>query len=102
MIVRVNRIPIRYGGKTYRMGQTIQIEEKHYKQMSKYVTIVESEKAKKSKVSDSKEDEPKITEEFLDNMGYHELKSFIKQQGLNAGSRRKHVELLEFAKEHLL
>lgn len=90
MIVRVNRIPIRYGGKTYRMGETIQIEEKHYKQMSKYVTIVESE------------DEPKITEEFLDNMGYHELKSFIKEQGLNAGSRRKHVELLEFAKEHLL
>lgn len=90
MIVRVNRIPIRYGGKTYRMGETIQIEEKHYKQMSKYVTIVESE------------DEPKITEEFLDNMGYHELKSFIKEQGLNAGSRRKHVELLEFAKENLL
>ena len=90
MIVRVNRIPIRYGGKTYRMGETIQIEEKHYKQMSKYVTIVESE------------DEAKITEEFLDNMGYHELKSFIKEQGLNAGSRRKHVELLEFAKEHLL
>lgn len=90
MIVRVNRIPIRYGGKTYRMGETIQIEEKHYKQMSKYVTIVESE------------DEPKITEEFLDNMGYHDLKSFIKEQGLNAGSRRKHVELLEFAKENLL
>lgn len=90
MIVRVNRIPIRYGGKTYRMGETIQIEEKHYKQMSKYVTIVESE------------DKPKITEEFLNNMGYHELKSFIKEQGLNAGSRRKHVELLEFAKEHLL
>ena len=101
MIVRVNRIPIRYGGKTYRMGETIQIEEKHYKQMSKYVSIVESEKAKKSKVSDSKEDEPKITEEFLDNMSYHELKSFIKEQGLNAG-RRKHVELLEFAKENLL
>jgi len=57
---------------------------------------------KSSKVSDSKEDEPKITEEFLDNMGYHELKSFIKEQGLNAGSRRKHVELLEFAKENLL
>lgn len=89
MIVRVNRIPIRYGGKTYRMGETIQIEEKHYKQMSKYVTIVESK------------DESKITEEFLDNMGYHELKSFIKEQGLNAG-RRKHAELLEFAKEHLL
>ena len=102
MIVRVNRIPIRYGGKTYRMGETIQIEEKHYKQMSKYVTIVESEKAKKSKVSDFKEDKSKITEEFLDNMSYHELKSFIKKQGLNAGSRRKHVELLEFAKEHLL
>lgn len=90
MIVRVNRIPIRYGGKTYRMGETIQIEEKHYKQMSKYVTIVESE------------DKPKITEEFLNNMGYHELKSFIKEQGLNAGSRRKHAELLEFAKENLL
>lgn len=90
MIVRVNRIPIRYGGKTYRMGETIQIEEKHYKQMSKFVTIVESE------------DEPKITEEFLDNMSYHELKSFIKEQGLNAGSRRKHIELLEFAKENLL
>ena len=89
MIVRVNRIPIRYGGKTYRMGETIQIEEKHYKQMSKYVTIVESE------------DKPKITEEFLNNMSYHELKSFIKEQGLNAG-RRKHAELLEFAKEHLL
>ena len=90
MIVRVNRIPIRYGGKTYRMGETIQIEEKHYKQMSKFVTIVESK------------NEPKITEEFLDNMSYHELKSFIKEQGLNAGSRRKHVELLEFAKENLL
>ncbi len=72
------------------MGEIIQIEEKHYKQMSKYVTIVESK------------DEPKITEEFLDNMGYHELKSFIKEQGLNAGSRRKYVELLEFAKENLL
>lgn len=102
MIVRVNRIPIRYGGKTYRMGETIQIEEKHYKQMSKYVTIVENEKAKNFKVSDFKEDEPKITEEFLNNMSYHELKSFIKEQGLNAGSRRKHAELLEFAKENLL
>lgn len=101
MIVRVNRIPIRYGGKTYRMGETIQIEEKYYKQMSKFVTIVESEEAKRFKISNFKEDEPKITEEFLDNMGYHELKSFIKEQGLNAG-RRKHAELLEFAKENLL
>ncbi len=84
------------------MGETIQIEEKHYKQMSKFVTIVESEKVKKSKVSDFKEDEAEITEEFLDNMGYHDLKSFIKEQGLNAGSRRKHAELLEFAKENLL
>jgi len=84
------------------MGETIQIEEKHYKQMSKFVTIVESEEAERFKISDFKEDEPKITEEFLDNMGYHELKSFIKEQGLNAGSRRKHVELLEFAKENLL
>jgi len=84
------------------MGETIQIEEKHYKQMSKYVTLVESEEVKRFKISDFKEDEPKITEEFLDNMGYHELKSFIKEQGLNAGSRRKHVELLEFAKENLL
>ena len=101
MIVRVNRIPIRYGGKTYRMGEIIKIEEKHYKQMSKFATMVEGEEAKRLKISNFKEDEPKITEEFLDNMGYLELKSFIKEQGLNAG-RRKHVELLEFAKENLL
>jgi hypothetical protein len=95
--VRVNRIPVRYGGKTYRMGETIQIEEKYYEQISKYVTVVI--------IKDFEEDgemEEKITEEFLENLGYHDLKSFIKNQGLNAGSRRKHVELLEFAKENLL
>lgn len=84
------------------MGEIIKIEETHYKQMAKYVTVVESELTKAFEISQFKEDEPQITEEFLDNLGYHDLKSFIKQQGLNAGSRRKHVDLLEFAKENLL
>lgn len=90
MRVKVINIPIRYEGVTYKIGDIFDIDKKYFKSIEKYVEVIE------------KPEENTITEEFLEELSYNDLKSFLKEQGLNIGSLRKHKEILEFAKEELL
>lgn len=115
--VKVKKIPIRYGSKTYRRGETLEIEDKHYESISKYVKIVSvpdstnedtpegeitADQIVEGDVFPIKKEDNGITEEYLENLPYNDLKTFLKNQGLNIGKRRKHSEILEFAKEQLL
>lgn len=90
--VRVKSIPIRYSGKIYRKGDMINVKKEHYNHVEKYTDLIEEVKEKKNN----------ITEKYLDELSYNDLKSFIKEQGLNIGKRRKHEDILNFAKEELL
>lgn len=94
MRVKVINIPIRYEGVTYKIGDIFNIDEKYFKSIEKYVEVIEKQ--------EEKTNENTITEEFLEELSYNDLKSFLKEQGLNIGSLRKHKEILEFAKEELL
>ena len=117
MLVRVRGIPIRYGSKTYRKGDALNIDEKHYNAISKYVDKlplktsqeefvfptegISADTIAEGDIMPIKQDNG-ITEEYLENLPYNDLKTFLKDQGLNIGKRRKHSEILEFAKEQLL
>ena len=92
VIVRV--IPIRYGNTTYKVGDEFEMDDKSYLKVKDYVDVIE--------IMDEPEKDDFNMEKHLDSLGYNDLKSFLKEQGLNIGSRRKHDEILEFAKEQLL
>lgn len=92
VLVRV--IPIRYGNITYKVGDEFEMDDKSYLKIKDYVDVIE--------IIDEPEKDDFNMEKHLDSLGYNDLKSFLKEQGLNIGSRRKHDEILEFAKEQLL
>jgi hypothetical protein len=116
MLVRVRGIPIRYGSTTYRRGDIFKIEEKYYRHISKYVDKISSDTPEEVKISPLEKPEKivdegdvipfkkksGITEEYLESLPYNDLKTFLKEQGVNIGKRRKHEDILNYAKEQLL
>lgn len=94
MLVKVRSIPIRYGSKTYLKNEEFEIKKEYYDNISQYVDVIEDEIEENEGVNQE-------VVKMLKNLTYHELKTYLKEQGLNTGERRKHDEILEFAIQEL-
>lgn len=75
MKVEVNKIPVRYEGKTYQAGETFEIDKKHLPGMKQHVTVIS-------------EDKP------LEDMKLDELKEYAKSNEIDLGKATKVEDVL--------